>query len=161
MPNVHPCLEALVIRPYIELVTSIRSAISHYMPIKQKASQRKERNWVDSIRDSNGVLYEKEEEVALVLTYFFDDLFSTGFPREAISTCEVVQGRVTPVMADLLGMEYTHAEVYEALKQIKPTAAPGPDGLPALFFYQRLWPIVGEEVTNAILGALNKGESPR
>ncbi|XP_057418230.1 uncharacterized protein LOC130712412 [Lotus japonicus] len=34
----------------------------------QKATQRKERNWVDSIQDDAGICYEKEEEIALVMT---------------------------------------------------------------------------------------------
>ncbi|KAK2650563.1 hypothetical protein Ddye_018052 [Dipteronia dyeriana] len=37
-----------------------------------------------------------------------------------------------------------------------PTKAPGPDGIPILFFY-KYWNIVGLEVTKACLGVLNEG----
>ncbi|XP_057443227.1 uncharacterized protein LOC130735144 [Lotus japonicus] len=124
-----------------------------------KASQRKERNWVDSIQDDIGVTHDKEEEIATIMSSFFQNLFTSCEPIGAAETCEVVHNRVSEAMYGLLDDDYTYEEVYEALKQMKPTAAPGPDGLPALF-YQKFWPVIGEDIAQLVLEVLNGGMSP-
>jgi hypothetical protein len=42
---------------------------------------------------------------------------------------------------------------------MKSTAAPGPDGLPTLF-YQSYWDIVGTDITNFVLNILNNNGDP-
>lgn len=39
---------------------------------------------------------------------------------------------------------------------MKGLKAPGPDGIPACF-YQKMWPSVGQQVTDAVLETLNNG----
>jgi hypothetical protein len=53
----------------------------------------------------------------------------------------------------------SNEEIEKALFQMGPTKAPGPDGLPALF-YQRHWPILKEEVCGAVKEFLNGGTIP-
>ena len=59
----------------------------------------------------------------------------------------------------MLTVEYMRAEVDEALNQMEPLKAPGPDGLPPMFF-QNFWPCIGEEVSQAVLSCLNSGSIP-
>ena len=50
---------------------------------------------------------------------------------------------VTDDMNAMLLQEFTELEVEEALKQMAPLKAPGPDGIPPPF-YQNYWSLVGE-----------------
>jgi hypothetical protein len=58
-----------------------------------------------------------------------------------------------------LSEDFTRIEVYQAIKDMKALAAPGPDGLPALF-YHNYWDIVGDEIINMVLDVLNNGGDP-
>ena len=49
---------------------------------------------------------------------------------------------------------FTRDEVINALKQLHPTKAPGPDGMSAIFFH-KYWDIVGLNIINMVLNVLN------
>lgn len=51
---------------------------------------------------------------------------------------------------------YTAEEVTAAIKEMAPLKAPGPDGMPPLFF-QTYWPDIGTNITEAVLSSLNLG----
>lgn len=55
---------------------------------------------------------------------------------------------------------FTEEEVVRALKDMRPTKAPGPDGFHAIIFHKN-WCTVGLEVANACLGVLSNGNSIR
>ena len=55
-----------------------------------------------------------------------------GAQQEELLAC--VHPRVTPTMNDLLMKEYTREEVFEALQSIGDLKAPGPDGMPSIFY---------------------------
>ena len=59
-------------------------------------------------------------------------------------------------MQDMLSRVFTADEIKEAVFQMGPTKALGPDGMNALF-YQKFWHIVGNDVMNAVLEFLNNG----
>ena len=54
---------------------------------------------------------------------------------------------------------YTTKEVEQAIKQMKSMTALGPNGMPPLF-YKSFWTIVGQDITNACLSALNSSSLP-
>jgi hypothetical protein len=62
-------------------------------------------------------------------------------------------------MNDSLLAPFTESEVKEAMFQMFPTKAPGPDGFPAHFF-QRYWELCGAEVTTVVLRVLKGEDDP-
>jgi hypothetical protein len=66
----------------------------------------------------------------------------------------VVQPRVTQEMNNVLTSRFLPEEVYNALSQMQPLKAPGPDGF-GVCFYQQHWAIVGDSVRNVVLDFLN------
>ncbi|KAL9679495.1 hypothetical protein QQ045_017358 [Rhodiola kirilowii] len=57
-------------------------------------------------------------------------------------------------MATLLNAPFSELEVQDAIFQMYPTKAPGPDGFSSIF-YQKSWRILKEKVTKAVLEMLN------
>ena len=55
-----------------------------------------------------------------------------------------------------MSSDFTADEIKIAVLQMRPTTAPGSDGMNALF-YQKFWHIVGENVVNAVLDYLHSG----
>jgi hypothetical protein len=75
----------------------------------------------------------------------------------------VVQDQITEEMKHHLNSVFTKEEVFTAIRDMKSLAAPGPAGLPAMF-YHTYWDIVGQDITyitNAVLDVLDKGSSPQ
>lgn len=66
-------------------------------------------------------------------------------------------GRVTKEMNDELTKDYIGEEIVEALSQMHPTKAPGPNGMDPVF-YQRFWGTVERPTPTDVLQALNQGE---
>jgi hypothetical protein len=63
-------------------------------------------------------------------------------------------------MNDELVREFSHEEVKCALDAIGDMKAPGPDGMPALF-YKQYWETVGAHVTREVPAVLNGGDMPK
>ena len=72
---------------------------------------------------------------------------------------QVVKDLLSDAMRNILEAEFTENEVSLAAKNLKPHAAPGPDGMLALF-YQQFWSIVCKDVTSLALKILNCGGNP-
>jgi hypothetical protein len=124
-----------------------------------KANLRRKRNRIDSIRDPQGNVQHEEEKIEQVFLEHFQNLFTCQNTYNIHDTVKVVKGKITPDMHKDLSEEFTRAEVYQAIKDMKALAAPGPDGLPALF-YHNYWDILGDDITNMVLDVLNNNGDP-
>ncbi|PNX69233.1 ribonuclease H [Trifolium pratense] len=58
-----------------------------------------------------------------------------------------------------LSKAFSKEEVFQAIKDMKALAAPGPDGLPAIFYHTH-WEVIGKEVTDMVLNILNNNGDP-
>jgi len=66
---------------------------------------------------------------------------------------------MTADMNDHLCREFSDEEISDALFQIGPLKAPGPDGFPARFF-QRNWSVIKEEIIGAVRSFFKDGIMP-
>ena len=87
---------------------------------------------------------------------FYKNLYSSEGVSDMELVLDTVPTKITPAMNDQLLAPFERKEVKEALFQMFPTKAPGPDGFPAHFF-QFHWDLCGEEVTSVVLRVL-RGE---
>ena len=119
-----------------------------------KASQRRRRNHIKGIKNSEGDWVEEEEDIVMVAVDYFDNLFTAGTCSQIDDCLNTVPYKLTPEMQQELTFDFTAEEIKDALFQMGPTKAFGPDGMNALFF-QNFWHVVGESVINAVLDYFN------
>lgn len=72
------------------------------------------------------------------------------------SVVELIQPKVTVDMNRDLYAAYSVTEIKNALFQIYPTKAPGPDGMPLLLF-QHFWETIGPDIVSTVQIFLQTG----
>ena len=90
---------------------------------------------------------------------FYQNLFASSSPDQIEEAIKATPKVVSEEMNQVLVAPFERAEVELALKQMNPLKAPGPDGMPPLFF-QHFWPAIGDDVVEAVLTCLNSGSIP-
>jgi hypothetical protein len=104
----------------------------------RQAVWRARKNRIKKLRESNGDWHESRSELEQLAFNFFKSLYEAG-PRVCSNELlELVGAKVTDEMNTQLCREVTEKENSDALFQMGPLKAPGPDGFPARFF-QRHW----------------------
>jgi len=101
---------------------------------------------------------EEVEKQGFIPNHFMQ-LFRAGTVGDIQHLLEVVSPKVTAEMNHELTRNFAPEEVKRALDAIGDLKAPGPDGMPAVF-YKQFWEIVGPEITQEVLGVLNGGDMP-
>ena len=99
-----------------------------------KASNRLQRNTIARVLDSNNVWIEDEEQIGHEFIQYFTDLFSSSESQVEGELIEAIQPKVTDRMNASLIRDFQATEVEKALKQMHPSMAQGPDGMPPLFY---------------------------
>ena len=121
-----------------------------------KASQRRRRNFIHGVRNSEDAWLEEIDDIADMAVNYFENMFKSGACDRLEECLAAVPYKVTSDMRTFLTREYRAKEIKAALFQMRPTKAPRPDGMNALF-YQKFWHIVGDNVVNAVLEFFNTG----
>ncbi|XP_074265036.1 uncharacterized protein LOC141587449 [Silene latifolia] len=124
-----------------------------------KAGERRRKNFIPLLIDDEGRECVGEEKVEKVAVDYFEELFQTAEPTNFDDVLMGLEGRVTDRMNGMLRMDYCEAEIVEALNQMHPLKAPGPDGMNGLFF-QTYWHEIGPQVTASVLEILRGNASP-
>ena len=90
---------------------------------------------------------------------YYNQLFTSSNPIEMAAEIDSIPSMVIEEMNGILISEFQPWEIDNALKQMAPLKAPGPDGMPPLF-YQNFWDLVRGDVSGSILNFLNSGSLP-
>ena len=125
----------------------------------EKASKRQQRNTITRLLDSNGQWQDEEDIMGNMFVDYFQELFTSSNPIVSEELLDAVHSKVTNSMNEVLLQDFRSAEVEKALKQMHPQKAPGPDGMPPLFF-QHFWPTVNYVVIKTVVDFLNHGVAP-
>ncbi|KAH9717651.1 reverse transcriptase domain-containing protein [Citrus sinensis] len=122
-----------------------------------KASARKMKNKIWGIEDGQGKWTEDIAKVEAEFCEYFQEIFTSSRTSQVQidSALAGLMPKVTQDMKSMLEQPFTAEEVSNALSQMCPTKAPGPDGLPAVFF-QKHWLTVGGGVIETCLHVLNE-----
>ena len=114
---------------------------------------------MEGIRDEEGVSRTSQEKMGEVMVNYYKTLFTSTEGVVSTSMLECVPIVIDEEMNASLCREFEAGEVATALQQMAPLKAPGPDGMPPLF-YQYFWSTVNHDVTSSILSWLNSGTIP-
>ena len=119
-----------------------------------RASQRFKRNSITGLKDSQGRMASGDEEVSVMIVEYYNQLFTTSNPHDIGEVVQFTKQVVSDDMNNYLIRNFSKDEVEIALKQMAPLKAPGPDGVPPIFF-QHYWESIGDDVVKVGVSCLN------
>ena len=123
------------------------------------ASQRRRRNKISGLLNDQRVWVEDQQGIDSIILDYFSAIFKTDNPLSFDKSLSAISTRVSEEMnRDLLAV-FKVEEVRVTLQQMHPTKAPSPDGMSPIFF-QKYWEIVGLDVIECMLSALNSSVLP-
>lgn len=101
------------------------------------------------IEDEAGHAAYKEDDIASVISEYFQNIFSTNGDANLDVVAEVIQSCITSEMNDRLIRIPSDVEIKNATFSIHAEKAPGPDGFTAGFF-QSFWTIIETDLVEEI-----------
>ena len=107
----------------------------------------------------DGCVVEDAGGIQAMATNFYSALFTSSAGSRYEELLQHLPSRVTDAMNADLTRDYTEEEIKAALDSMGDLKAPGPDGMPALF-YKKFWNIVGKDVVKEVTEVLNGGPMP-
>ena len=115
-----------------------------------QATKRHQKNLIRGNNDCTNTWKVQPNEIANVLVSYYHELFTTTNSTPSNGTLDLVPHVTTNEMNSMLTADFLECEVELALKQMAPLKAPGPDGMPSLF-YQHFWQVVHHDVIDSVL----------
>ena len=106
------------------------------------------KNKIKRLRKVDGNWCTNGNELAQLATDFFGDLYKRDTSLDPAILLNLLDTVVTEETNESLCRQFSE-EISDALFQIGPLKAPGPDGFPGRFF-QHNWAVLKEDVINAV-----------
>ncbi|KAL0451733.1 UNVERIFIED_CONTAM: Retrovirus-related Pol polyprotein from type-1 retrotransposable element R2 [Sesamum latifolium] len=120
-----------------------------------QANFKRRTNLIQRIQNEEGRWLDKEEDIQDHIETYFGNIFPTRNPSEEFERgTEAILVRIYHDMMQELSKPYTVEEISHALSQMAPLKSPEPDGMP-LYFFQKYWHVVQEDVIFSTLQFLN------
>jgi hypothetical protein len=119
-----------------------------------RASARHHANTIKALVREDGTRCEQLLAIKGMVEDFYGDLFTSEPCTATDVVLDSIHYKVTDDMNAELCKPYTDEEIRDALFQMGPTKAPGPDGFPALF-YQTHWDFFKADICATVWGFLN------
>ncbi|XP_011101228.1 uncharacterized protein LOC105179324 [Sesamum indicum] len=127
--------------------------------IFRKITQRRSSRRIFQINDDQGSTHTGPEEVINQFVTYYQNLLG-GDRRRSIIDIRFLRPWARHILSNeestALLLPFTPADVKQAVFDIAEDKAPGPDGYSSGFF-KAAWPIVGQEVTSAVLDFFRTG----
>jgi hypothetical protein len=118
-------------------------------------------NLVKVLKDDEGNRVEDWEQIkSMVVGYYQKLLGSTNHDfssEKADRITKLITRKFSSACVGDMAADVTREDIWKVVFSFNKNKAPGPDGFPTEFF-QRAWPIVGEDVTEAILDFFSYGK---
>jgi hypothetical protein len=117
---------------------------------------RRRRNAIEAIKNDGGEWITHKPAIQEFVASKFQQLFTedpVSFPPELEN---LIPCSITDEENEAISIPPTSSEIKQAIFGMQNLKAPGPDGLPPLF-YKKYWPTVGATVTNAIQSFFRTG----
>jgi hypothetical protein len=125
----------------------------------RKAMWRAKKSKIKKLKRDDDSWCSNEEEMQGMAASYFENLFRKDTSSDPTITVELFEPKVTNDLNFELCKPYSPKEIADALFQIGPLKALGPDGLPARFF-QRNWPLLRQDIIQAVQAFFDAGTMP-
>jgi hypothetical protein len=124
-----------------------------------RAVWRARKNKIAKLRDDNGIVQITPTEMQRMAVSYFKSMYTRDPSLDDEVITSLIQEQVTQEMNIHLCKDFSEEEISNALFQIGPIKAPGPNGFHARF-YQRNWELLRTEVIKAVKRFFDTGEMP-
>jgi hypothetical protein len=120
---------------------------------------RAKKNKIRLLRKEDGQIMKDKAEMEGMAHEFFRQLYSADQGVRPSELTQLFEPKISDDANAALCKEFTDEEISDALFQIGPLKAPGPDGFPAHFF-QRNWNILKADVIKGVKEFFVSGHMP-
>lgn len=118
------------------------------------AKARKSRNEIKLLQTQGGKWTTDTDEIKNIIVTHFKQIFKCDEDPvswwENPSQLHDLTAKLSQEHRQILQQDFTPADVHKAVFQLGGLKAPGPDGIPAVF-YHKAWDVVGKDITDAVL----------
>lgn len=125
------------------------------------ASSRRRTNFIKGLLDDNGIWHTETQSLVDITKHYFGNLFYFSYPSaESIGAVpEVTDSVVDNQMNEALCAPFSEKEIHRAVFQMHSSKSWGTDGF-TTFLYQKLLPVIGNDITAGVLAILNDQQDP-